>query len=189
VVTDSRDSRPLHKLVAWKSEQYRRTGVADIFRRSWMVGLLEALLADGGCHARGLLSVLYAGDQVVAAQFGLRSGSLLVGWYTGYDPRFARYSPGLIHLRHMTEQLASSGIRTISMGKGSTKYTRPLKNDDVLLAEGIVTASSVLGAVHALSDRSAGWAMRTVRKHPRLHRTTDTILRRSGLSRALYGRI
>jgi CelD/BcsL family acetyltransferase involved in cellulose biosynthesis len=189
VVTGSRDSGSLHKLVAWKSEQYRRTGVADTFRQSWMVGLLEALLVGGGCHASGLLSILYAGDQPVAAQFGLRSGTLLVGWYTAYDPRFARYSPGLIHLRHMTEQLAASGIRTIAMGKGSRNYTKPLKNDDVLLAEGLVTDSSALGTVHDFRDRSARWAMRTVRNHPRLHRTTDTVLRRSGLSRALYGRI
>jgi CelD/BcsL family acetyltransferase involved in cellulose biosynthesis len=189
VVTDSRDSGPLHKLVAWKSEQYRRTGCADSFRRSAMVGLLEALLASGSCHASGLLSALYAGDQLVAAQFGLRSGPLLTGWYTAYDPQFARYSPGLIHLRHMTEQLAGCGIRTISMGKGSRKYTRPLKNDDVLLAEGIMTGNSVLGAAHALRGVSTGWAVRTVREHPGLYRTTDRILRWSRLSRVLYGRI
>ena len=154
-----------------------------------MVGLLEALLADGGRHASGMLSVLYAGDQPVAAQFGLRSGGLLVGWHTAYDPRFARYSPGLIHLRHMTEQFAASGIRTISMGKGSRKYTRSFKNHDVPLAEGIVTGPSVLGAAHGFRGASIGWAMRTVREHPRFHRTTDRVLRGSGLSRVIYGRI
>jgi CelD/BcsL family acetyltransferase involved in cellulose biosynthesis/2-polyprenyl-6-methoxyphenol hydroxylase-like FAD-dependent oxidoreductase len=189
VVTNSRESGPLHKLIAWKSEQYRRTGCADSFRRPWMADLLEALLVGGGCHADGLLSVLYAGDQPVAAQFGLRSGTLLVGWYTAYDPRFARYSPGLIHLRRMTEHLAASGIRTISLGKGSRKYTKPLKNHDVLLAEGIVNDSSLLGAVHDFQGRSAKWVMRSVREHPRLHSTTDRVLRRSGLSRLIYGRI
>jgi CelD/BcsL family acetyltransferase involved in cellulose biosynthesis len=189
LVTDSTEISLLHKLVAWKSEQYVRTGCVDSFQQSWVVGLLEALLVSDSRHASGLLSVLYAGDEMVAAQFGLRSGNLLVGWHTAYDPRFARYSPGLVHLRHMTEQLAASGIRTISMGKGSRKYTRSLKNHDVLLAEGIVTGNSVLGTVHELRGASTGWAMRTVREHPRLHRTTDLILRRSGLSRRIYGRI
>ena len=77
-------------LMAWKSDQYRRTSHVDRFERPWLVGLFEALLATRGDYAGGLLSVLYAGDQPVAAQFGLRTGNLLVGWFTGYDARFAQ---------------------------------------------------------------------------------------------------
>ena len=189
IVSDARDRNLLHTLMGWKSEQYRRTGNVDSFARPWVVGLLEALLATRSCHASGLLSVLYAGDQPVAAQFGLRTGNLLVGWYTGYDTRFARYSPGLIHLMRMAEQLAANGIGAIYMGKGAKKYTKTLKSSDVLVAEGVVTDRSVLGAVHGVRGASARWAVRTVRQHPLLHHAADQILRRSGVSRRTYGRI
>lgn len=189
VVADSRESNLLSRLVAWKSEQYRRTGCPDNFERAWVVGLLEALMATRTCHASGLLSVLYAGDEPVAIQFGLRSGNLLVGWYTAYDPRFARYSPGVIHIRQMTEQLAAAGIRAISMGKGARKFTKLLKNRDVMVAEGIVTDRSVRGTLHGLRGASVRWATQAIRRHPGVHRAADRVLRRSGASRWMYGRI
>jgi len=188
VVTDSGDSRLLRTLMAWKSERYRRTRCVDIFKQPWVAGLLEALLATHSAHASGLLSVLYAGDQPVAAQFGLRAGHVLVGWYTGYDTRFARYSPGLIHLTQMAERLATTGIEAIYMGKGAKRYTETLKSCDILVAEGIVTSRSLLGAVHGACAASEGWAVRTVRQHPHLHRAADWSLRSTGISRRVYGR-
>ena len=176
-------------LVAWKSDQYRRTSHVDRFERPWLLGLLEALLATRDDHLCGRLSVLYAGDQPVAAQFGLCAGNILVGWFTAYNPLFAKYSPGLIHLKQMAEQLAAIGISAIYMGTGAKKYSGILGSYDVLVAQGIVTGRSVLGAVHGVRGDSAWSAVRAVRQHPRLHRAADQILRRSGISRRTYGRI
>ncbi len=189
IVSDSCDNTLLHTLIDWKSDQYDRTGSVNSFERPWVVGLLEALLASRGTHASGLLSVLFAGEVPVAAQFGLRTGHVLVGWFTGYDRRFAKYSPGMIHIMQMARHLAANGIVSISMGKGATRYANILENQHVLVAEGMVTRSSTLGALHSARDRSARWVMSTIREHPRLHRVTDRALRRSGLSRRIYGRI
>jgi CelD/BcsL family acetyltransferase involved in cellulose biosynthesis len=189
VVADSCDTSALSMLAAWKSDQYRRTSHVDRFEQPWLLGLLEALLTTRHDHLSGLLSVLYAGDQPVAAQFGLRAGNILVGWFTAYDVRFARYSPGLIHLRQTAEQLAAIGIDAIYMGKGAMKYARTLKSDEVWVAEGVVTSRSALGAMHGVRGASTQWTVRTVRKQPRLHHTADQILRRSGISRRTYGRI
>jgi len=79
IVADSRDTDVLRALMAWKSDQYRRTSHVDRFEQPWLAGLLDTLLDTRSAHAGGLLSVLYAGDQPVAAQFGLRTGNLLVG--------------------------------------------------------------------------------------------------------------
>lgn len=189
IVADSPDSRMLHTLMAWKSDQYRRTGCANSFARPWVVSLLEALLDSPSSHTSGLLTALYAGDLPVAAQFGLREGNLLVGWYTGYDTSFARYSPGLIHLILMAEKLAAAGITAIHMGKGSIRYTRTLKSYDMLVAEGTVIDRSVLGALHGFRDASTRWAVTTVRQHPRLRHASDEVLRRTGLSHRVYGRL
>jgi CelD/BcsL family acetyltransferase involved in cellulose biosynthesis len=189
IVVGSRDNDILRTLIAWKSEQYRRTRHIDRFARPWLGELLQALLATDSEHVGGLLSILYADDQPVAAQFGLRAGNLLVGWFTGYDIRYAKYSPGMIHLMKMAEQVAASGIQTIHMGKGARRYAEAIKSNDVLVTEGVVTGRSILGAVHGVRGASAQWALRTVRQRPSLHRAADRVLQRSGVSRRTYGRL
>jgi CelD/BcsL family acetyltransferase involved in cellulose biosynthesis len=189
IVADSRDSAALSVLMAWKSEQYRRTRQVDRFEHKWVRDLLQALLAGRGEHADGQLSVLYAGDQPVAVQFGLRAGPVLSGWFTGYDINFARYSPGLIQLLQMAEKLAADGVTTIHMGNGALRYTENLKNDEVLVAAGTATSRSLLGTAHGARGVSAQWALRTVRRHPGLHHAADRVLRLSGISRRTYGRL
>jgi CelD/BcsL family acetyltransferase involved in cellulose biosynthesis len=181
-VADSRDTTVIRTLMAWKSERYSRPGCVDRFERR--VGLADALLATRGDHVSGLLSVLYAGDQPIAAQFGLRAGTLLIGWFIGYDSRFGQYSPGLIQLTQMVEELAAAGIRTIHMGK-SQRYKETLKNHDIFVGEGIVTGRSVLGAAHRVRSASTLWA----RQHPRFYHAAEQILARSGVARLTYGRI
>ena len=190
MVADSGDIDVLRTLMAWKSEQYRRTSHVDRFEEPWFAALLDALLATHGDHVSGLLSVLYAGDDPVAAQFGLRTGNLLVGWFTAYNPRFRKYSPGLIHLKQLAEELPATGIQAIDMGGGAKNYYKEtLKTHDIFVAQGIVTGRSVLGTAHRVRNASIRWAARTVHQRPDLYRTADQVLRRSGLSRRIYGRI
>jgi CelD/BcsL family acetyltransferase involved in cellulose biosynthesis len=189
IVADSHDGDILRTLMAWKSEQYRRTRHVDRFAPPWVGDLLQVLLTAHSEYVGGLLSVLYAGDQLVAAQFGLRAENLMVGWFTGYDPRFAKYSPGMIHLMRMAEQLAAAGIQAIHMGKGARRYTEAIKSSDIFVTEGFVTGRSILGAVHGVRGASTRWALRTVRQRPGLHRAADRMLQRSGVSRSTYGRL
>ena len=189
LVCDAEDTRLLHLLMAWKSEQYRRTNHVDRFDRPWVVELLETLLTTRSDNMTGMLSVLYAGDQPVSIQFGVRAGGLLVGWFTGYDLRFSKYSPGLIKIRQMTEDLASVGVKTLQMGKGAKLYTEELKNCDILVGEGIVTGNSLLGMAHSIRSATKQWTLNAVRERPALHRAADRVLRRTGVSSRTYGRI
>ena len=190
-------SWPIHAIPtccarSWPGSQSSTAGPATSTASSepWFAGLLDALLATRGDHVSGLLSVLYAGDEPVAAQFGLRTGNLLVGWFTAYDPRFRKYSPGLIHLKQMAEELAAAGIHAIDMGGGAKNYYKEtLKTHDIFVAQGIVTGRSVLGAAHRVRNASTRWAARTVHQRPSLYHAADQILRRSGVSRRIYGRM
>lgn len=194
VMADSRDTAVLRTLMAWKSDQYRQTSHVDRFQQPWLAGLLDDLLATrgGGAGActSGLLSVLYAGDRPVAAQFGLRTGNLFVGWFTGYDTRLHSYSPGLLHLRQLAGELAAAGVSVIDMGAGARNYYKEtLKTGDVFVAQGVVTARSVLGAAHRVRGVLTWSARRAFRERPSLHRAADQIVRRSGIASRIYGRI
>jgi len=189
VVADSRDPRVLRTLMTWKSEQYRRTAHVDRFQQPWVCELLESMLETRTKEILGLLSVLYAGDQPVAAQFGLRNHRQLVGWFTGYDIRYAKYSPGLIHLMLMARELASASVQTIHMGKGALKYTQSLRNGDVPVSEGMVAARSTQGIAHDSWGRASRVTLNTVRQHPALHSALHMLLRQGGVTNRVYGRI
>ena len=66
-MADSRDTNMMRRLMAWKSEQYRRIGAIDRFDRPWIVGLLDALHSIHSDHFSGLLGVSFAGDLPIAA--------------------------------------------------------------------------------------------------------------------------
>jgi CelD/BcsL family acetyltransferase involved in cellulose biosynthesis len=190
VVADSRDTSVLRTLMAWKSEQYRQTNHVDRFEQPWLAGLLDTLMATRSAQLNGLLSVLYAGDQVVAAQFGLRTETLLVGWFTGYEASLRKYSPGLIHIKGLAEEMAAAGVRMIDMGGGAKNYYKEtMKSDDSFVAQGVVTSRSVAGAAHRLRNTLTWTARRAVHQHPGLRSATNQVLRRSGIAHRIWGRI
>lgn len=181
---DCRDPAALHRLMAWKSGQYRRTGRTDRFARPWIVGLIEDLFALRGEHFSGRLSVLSAGDEPVAAHFGLQAGEVLAHWFPAYDTRYHRCSPGLVQHLHMIEDAPASGIRLIDMGKGAKRYKESLKTSDLFVGEGAVTSRSPLGLAHRARIRPGQWAVRTIRAHPPLYDAADRLLKRYGQLRA-----
>lgn len=186
---DSRNPSLLSMLIGWKSDQYQRTDHVDRFAFPWVPSLLHALLATRSDHLSGMLSVLYAGDEPVSIQFGLRAGETLVGWFSGYDHRFGKYSPGLLQTRMMTEALCTLGIDTMHMGKGAKHSAQVFKNYDILVAEGIVTGRPVLGAAHRVLYGINRRALQAVRERPALHHVADQVLRRTGASSRFYGKV
>lgn len=190
IVADSRDASVLRTLMAWKSERYRQTSHVDRFEQPWLVGLLENLLSTRSTQFNGLLSALYAGDKLVAAQFGLRTGTLLVGWFTGYDTSLRSYSPGLLQIKGLAEEAAATGIHTIDMGGGPQNYYKEtMKSYDSFVAQGVVTTRSMLGTAHYMRNALTWTARRTVRQHPDLHLATKQVLRRIGIAQRIWGRI
>jgi len=133
------EPQTLRWLMRLKSEQYRRTGTWDRFGLPWVVALFERLQQIQHAHFGGLLSVLYAGDEMVAAHMGLRSHTSWHWWFPTYDPRFAKYSAGLILLLAMAERAAARGIGRIDLGRGESRYKRRLMSASVWVAGGCVT--------------------------------------------------
>jgi CelD/BcsL family acetyltransferase involved in cellulose biosynthesis len=186
---DSRNPALLSKLISWKSDQYRRTAHVDRFGSSWTSLLLHELLATRSDRLSGMLSVLYAAEEPVSIQFGLRAGGTIVGWFTGYDQRFGKYSPGLLQIKMMTEALCALGIHTMHVGKGAKHSAQLFKNHEALVAEGMVTDRSLLGTAHGILNGANRRALRTVREHPALHHAADQVLRRTGVSSRFYGKV
>ena len=75
-----------------------------------------------------MLSLLYAGDQLIAGHFGMRSPTTWHYWFPSYDNAFAKYSPGVMLLLKMAEVAPAMGIRIIDMGCGLHSYKERLMN-------------------------------------------------------------
>jgi CelD/BcsL family acetyltransferase involved in cellulose biosynthesis len=144
------DGGALESLLAWKSEQYRRTGAADAFGVRWTGELLRRLMNLQGAEFAGVCSVLRAGDRVVAVHAGMRSVRVLHWWFPTYDPAFARYSPGIILLLRVAEALAAAGVRSVDLGKGDAQYKRSLMTGAAELREGFVELPSLLAKARSL---------------------------------------
>ena len=177
-VADSRDVRDLRTLMAWKSDQYRRTGRLDRFSSPWIVELLDSLLETRTSGLTGALSVLYADEAPVAAHFGLQSNSIMAYWFPAYDNRLGKYSPGLLHTLRFVEESAATGVQLIDLGKGAKRYKETLKSRDLFVAEGIVTRPSVTAVAHWARKAPQAWLIRQIRAHPPLFHAADALLRR-----------
>lgn len=167
------DPAELRRLMAWKSAQYRRTGRTDRFAEPWIVALVEHLHETG----TGVLSVLRAGGRAVSSHLGLRTGTVLAGWFPAYDTEFAPYSPGMIgHLR-MAEAAAADGVTQVAMGRGGREYKDWLKNAEFPIAEGRVARASAAAGLHWVKDAPVRRARSAVLAHPGLYARADRVLR------------
>ncbi|MEU4227952.1 GNAT family N-acetyltransferase [Nonomuraea sp. NPDC026600] len=178
----------LRLLRAWKSAQYVRTGRADRFGQDWVIELVERLHAIDGKEFGGVLSMLYAGGEPVAGHFGLRTDSVLVGWFPAYDPAYAKYSPGLIQHLRMAEAAAELGITSLDLSIGAGyEYKGALCSRNVPITEGIVRRRTFGAAAHWMRTEPIRRVRRLILDVPFLYGLADRVLKRYGRLRARAG--
>lgn len=152
----STDRRALDQVLAWKSRQYLKSGAADLFAAGWVRAAVERIHATQSAGFSGMLSLLYAGDHLVAGHFGMRAGAVLHYWFPAHDVDFAKISPGSLLLSELAGHAPSIGVRTIDLGKGMSDYKRRVMNNAVPLAVGCVEPFSAAALMKAMRRRSRG---------------------------------
>jgi CelD/BcsL family acetyltransferase involved in cellulose biosynthesis len=132
------DRRALALLYEWKAAQRARTSTFDVLSMPWMRQVVERMVEINTPAFGGLLSVVYAGDQVAAVHFGMRSATVWHYWFAAYSHELQRYSPGLIILLEMLKAAPALGIRTITLGQGDEAYKLRYATGSTPLASGSV---------------------------------------------------
>ena len=156
------DSRAFEQLLAWKSSQYQRNGLVDLFTLGWPRELLYRIWQANEPALRGVLSAMYAGEQLVAVHFSMQSGGMLHSWFPAYDPAFSKHSPGAGLLLLMAQEAAAHGVSRIDLGKGDEPYKLTLADHGVPLAEGAIETRAVTAALRSGWRQARDW----VRKSP-----------------------
>src|SRR5438874_5760410 len=160
-VFDADDEQAYSLLLQWKSEQFTRTGLTDVFSFDWTRSLLDKLRAHRGSEFSGPLSVLRAGDKVAAACLSLRSRDVLHSWFTAYNPELASYSPGMSLFVRLAEEAEQLGLRTIDLGRGEERYKWSLANASVEVCEGSVSRRSLGTLLRSSWRQTRDWVNRS----------------------------
>ena len=129
---------------------------------------------------RRSLSLLYAGDELVAGHFGLRDHGVVPTWFPAYAPSMGRYSPGLLLHLAMARAAADDGVDLIDMGRGAKTYKDELKSGDTTVAEGRVARLVPAAALAWARTAPVRSARRAVDRNPRLYDVADRVLRARG---------
>jgi hypothetical protein len=155
------DAAAFRQLLAWKSAQYVRTSVPDIFRERWIVALLDRIRHLQGPNLLGVLSTLRADGRLLAVHFGMQAGSTLHWWFPAYDPEQARCSPGQVLLLKVAEAAAAHGVTRIDLGKGCEDYKLALASTAVEIAEGSIDRRPFAASVRRGWTATRDWVKRS----------------------------
>jgi len=124
-IPNSSDSNILNKLINWKSRQYRITGLVDIFKQTWTCNLLEKILDCKGDSFAGMLSVLMAGNNILAIHMGMRSNLACNLWFLRHNLEYSRYSPGMVLRMLIAEHASSLNMLRVDVGCGGSETHKP----------------------------------------------------------------
>lgn len=136
---DISDISILHKLLEWKAQKYTRSGKFE----AWVTQTLETIFAIRKRNFRGVLSALYAKEELVAAHFGMCSGKILHWWFPAYNQAYEKYSPGIILLLKVADAFSSLGVEVIDFGPGEEGYKTHFSNDVIHIGQGSFEISSL----------------------------------------------
>lgn len=158
---DWHDPQPetLAQLRVWKSEQYLRTGLSDIFRFPWTVRLLETILARSTDDFGALVSVLRVRGKPAAILYALRSRGVAHAWFTAYNRELAAYSPGLILFLRFAEAAESRGISRLDLGRGDERFKASLATAAAPVCEGVIDSPAFAVWLRNGWRRTRKWAL------------------------------
>lgn len=157
LVPHSTELDVLKVLFTWKSEQYHRTKMIDVFGFPWTVELLERLVQREATDFSAMLSALYIGDRVAAVHCGLRWRGVLHYWFPAYDTSFSRFSPGLMLLVRTAQEAQSLGIHRIDLGSGPGDFKRSVMSGATNVAQGCITNNRAAEIVRRNCWRARCW--------------------------------
>ena len=176
-----RDVGPLHlepisadvdvfdQVIEWKVDQYRRIKSVNHLAPDWTVALLRRVVSHQGQQFGGMMSALYAGDELIAAHLGMRNGSVMHWWFPTYNRQFMSYSPGIILLAKLAQAASSLGIERIDLGKGDERYKSGFKSGAFVLAVGSVDFRRLARTVRSGWVGLQGWVRRSPLRAPVQH--------------------
>lgn len=145
---DVADEDVLRRLLQLKAQQYTAEGEFPPFVHA----ILAEFLKNKTGRLSGKLSLLRAGNHEVASVFCLKAQGLLYYWFPAYDQTFHKYSPGLLLIWLLMENLPALECDRMDFGPGGEPYKEYFSNANLTVYSGNVHANPFLAAGHRTYD-------------------------------------
>jgi CelD/BcsL family acetyltransferase involved in cellulose biosynthesis len=187
VVGDDRDPDAFERLLAWKSEQFERTGLHDFLAVPWAAALMRGLFKDRIEAFGGQMLSLYAGGNLVAAHFGARQGGWFHPWISAFDPDLRAHSPGTVHQVEAIGAMTELGLHTYDLGPGEDHWKSQFTNENDEVGAGLAVAPNFAGAIARSSDRF--WTLPPLRDAALVGRVRNRLDQIAALELTLGGRM
>ena len=183
-VANDSDPGTWARLIEWKRDALSAIGVDLILDRPWAGAAVDRVrMADAPVFG-GMTSALWAGDELAAVSFSMRTGRTVHSWFPTYNPDLERYSPGLTLLLETLRHAGEAGFTEVDLGRGTERYKSEFATGARTLCEGSVERRlSPLGLTRGLRKTVQATVNRT--GNPELTETA----RRAGNRLLSAGRI
>ncbi|MBO9500720.1 GNAT family N-acetyltransferase [Brevundimonas sp. A19_0] len=152
----SRDRADFDQLLAWKSEQFRRTGLQDVLRPAWVRGLMSSLFETYTPRFGGLMLTLHAGDTLAGGHFGVIANGIYHPWIASTNPALVAASPGNAFLDQVIRAMPDLGIRVYDLGPGHDHYKQPFSSTLKSVGVGLTLTDTRAGGLMTIG--STDWA-------------------------------
>ena len=152
-----RDRAAFEHVLQLKQDKYHRTKTFDLFSVRWARDLLNLVFDTQTQEFGGVLSVLWAGDEIVAGHYGVRSTNTLHYWFPIVAPEFGKYSPGIQLVLEMCREATANRIQEIDLGYGNQEFKYKLANDSYQVLCGTAARSAVSQFVRQKSHFIKKW--------------------------------
>ncbi len=163
---DCRDRTTFKRVIEMKRQKYRRTKTFDLFSLDWAKRLIELIFETQESKFAGVLSVLWAGDHLVAGHLGIRSCSKLHYWFPIFDPRFRQYSPGIQLVLEISRAAFNAGLIEFDLGYGDQPFKYKLANSGYQIVCGKLADSRLAFAASRQFHFTRKWLLsRSLRPH------------------------
>ena len=140
-----RDPANFERLLGWKQDQFRRTGLHDVLATPWSGQLMRSLFARRDGELQGLMLTLTVAGQPIAGHFGVRSGTAFHPWIAAYDPAYAAFSPGQTLISEAIRAMPRLGLQRYDLAEGSEHYKKPFASDVFPIAQGLARTAPATG--------------------------------------------
>ncbi|ESQ76741.1 GNAT family N-acetyltransferase [Asticcacaulis sp. AC402] len=176
-------------VIGLKRDQYRRSGMHDVFGCRWTRAMLDQLAAvdlpDFGLRC----GVFRHDGRLVAVEIALVQGEDVHLWFPAYDQDYGRYSVGILLTIAIIKNTEALGLKRFDFGTGGEDYKSPMTVPGAVCLEGEIELqrslqSRALDAAGLFLPRERFERAKTsLRRRVKVIRATETNL--AGWARAL----
>jgi CelD/BcsL family acetyltransferase involved in cellulose biosynthesis len=134
-------------------------GPVPLFEEEYLLsGLVDALASTN----RLLMALVTCGDEVVASSINATHGTSLLSYFTVYDPKYERASPGIVLLVECTRWAFNNGFTEHDHLRGTESYKLPFSNSLTML-RGYTGAATARGHAALMLRRMSSGLTRSLR--------------------------